>query len=478
MKHTLFLLVLLLTGCSLAPSYVRPVQELPPSWPQTAGESLASDWWQRFDDPVLDQLVGEALEHNRDLAAATARVLQARARAGRARGDLAPSPALAGNAEESWTSRRIAGGPPKGHESSSLHNIMFNTAWELDFWGKFRNSADSADALLLATESDLAAARLLVAASTAKAYFSLIGYGFQVRIAEQTLTQRIEALEFYQINEAVGFFSRADLLRAESEVEGARYSLAMARLGLEETQSALLVLLGRSPEKILNASIRPGASLETFPAAPVLPDDLPSSLLLRRPDLHAAEQRLRAAHFDVGVVRADYFPSISLTGKAGLAGAQPTDMTMSGALTWGYGLSLNLPLDFWNTRFRELMARAACQEAAAGYEQAVLSAFSDIRSILARQSLLAQAEIALSRNIAGLQEAAIKAEDRHRHGYSNYLDVLDAGRALFDAQLSWAQTRTGQLQAAVDMCMALGGGWEETTGRIQPPDTSSQKVNP
>jgi multidrug efflux system outer membrane protein len=204
----------------------------------------------------------------------------------------------------------------------------------------------------------------------------------------------------------------------------------------------------------------PQALLNALPVVPILPDGLPSALLVRRPDLRSAEQALRAAHFDVGVVRADYFPSLSLTGRAGAAAQKFGDLTLGDAPTWNYGLSLRLPLDFWTTRFREQMAEARCREAAAGYDKAVQSAFKDVRDALTRQSLLNDANMALERQIADLTEAVEKADDRYRNGYSNFLDVLDADRELFSAQLGWAQTRALQLQSMVDVCLALGGGWE------------------
>lgn len=482
MKQYVWILVLLLAGCSLAPPYKRPAQILPPVWEQNATERLDAQWWRRFNDPALNALVQEALAHNRDLAASAARVEQAAAAAGISRSALAPAPSLDGSASESWTSTRIAGGPPKGFEKSRHHEVYLGASWELDFWGRYRNSLYSAEASLLASEADLESLRLLVAATAAKSYFDLLNYSFQVGVSEQTLTQRLQALDLQRSSEEVGFSSRADLLRAQSEVETARYNLALSRLGQGAAQSSLLVLLGRSPDEIMrNFSPTPATVLTALPTVPVLPDGLPSALLVRRPDLRSAEQALRAAHFDVGVVRADYFPSLSLTGQTGVAAKNFGDLGRSDATSWNYGLSLRLPLDFWTTRFRELMAEARCREAAAGYEKAVQSAFKDVRDALTRQALLNEANMALERQIADLTEAVEKADDRYRNGYSNFLDVLDADRELFSAQLGWAQTRALQLQAMVDVCLALGGGWEgepavDGNGNVEEHDLSDGGV--
>lgn len=463
MKHRLWILTIFLVGCSLAPPYQRPVPLFPTAWTENATHPLEEQWWRRFNDPTLNALVTEALRHNRDLAVTLARVDRAAAAAGQSRSALGPGLAADGSGGETWTSRRIdGGGPPEGREKSRLHAVYLGASWELDLWGKYRNALYGAEANLRASEADLEGARLLVAGSTVKGYFDLLSYDFQVRIADQTLGQRLQALEFHALNEEFGFSSRADLVRAQSEVESARYNLAMARLGRDGAHSALLVLLGRSPDEILRG-VEPSRvnDLAALPVAPVLPDGLPSNLLARRPDLRAAEEGLRAAHFDVGVVRADYFPSFSLTGQAGTAAKDVGDFGFGAARSWTYGLSLHLPLDFWTTRFRELMAEAKCREAAATYEKAVQAAFRDIRDALARQALLAEAAVALERQIGDLREAVAKADDRYRNGYSNFLDVLDADRSLFSAQLDWAQTRTRQLQAMVDVCLALGGGWSD-----------------
>ena len=461
MTQYVWVLALFLAGCSLAPSYQRPAQNLPPVWEESAATGFDAQWWRRFDDPALDAMVLEALHHNRDIAASMARVEQAAAAAGISRSALAPVPSVDGSAGERWSSTRIAGAPPKGFEKSRNHDLYLGAAWELDFWGKYRNALLGDEAKWLASEADLAGARLLVAATAAKSYFDLLNYTFQVDVARRTLSQRLQALDMQQVSEEIGFSSRADLLRAQSEVESARYSLALSKLGLDAAQSSLLVLLGRSPAEIMRRnSPALGNALDSLPTVPVLPDGLPSDLLTRRPDLRSAEEGLRAAHFDVGVVRADYFPQLSLTGKTGWAAQEAGDLSLGGSSSWNYGLSLRLPLDFWTTRFRELMTEARCRESVARYEKAVQSAFQDVRNALARQALLADANAALERRIVDLTEAVDKAEDRYRNGYSNFLEVLDADRELFSAQLSWAQTRAQQLQATVDVCVALGGGWD------------------
>lgn len=477
MKNYMWIVFFLLAGCSWSPAYHRPAQELPASWAVRAETRLEDQWWRRFNDPELNRLVAGALEHNLDLAASFARLEQASSAVGLSRSDLAPTPFLDGSGSHTWTSTRIYGDPPQ--EKYSNHDLYAGAAWELDFWGKYRNTFQSEQSGFLATEADFAATRLLVAATTAKAYFALLSAEFQIRIAKKTLNQRLQAYGFYEVNEKFGFCSKTDLLRAKSEVEDARYTLAVARMDADSAQSALLLLGGRSPSVILSDSVKASTSLDILPVVPVLPDGLPSELLMRRPDLRSAEHLLQAAHFDVGVVRADYFPSISLTGQSGLAAMNAGDLTLGGAESWTYGLSIHLPLDFWRTRFRVQMAEAKCREATADYDKAVRSAFRDMRNALNRQARLDEASGALNCQMENLKKAVIMADDRYRNGYSNFLDVLDADRSLFSVQLAWARTRTEQLEAMVDVCLALGGGWsgEVACASQRQSMTTNERIN-
>ena len=455
-------IVFWVAGCSFAPPYQRPRQDLPGTWETAAENSIEVRWWRHFEDPLLDLLVAEALVHNRDIAAALARVEQAAANAGFVTSRLAPTPEATAARTQYWDSTRTAGAPPDGYQKYREYSLYLGASWELDFWGKYRNAAKAARAELAASEADRDTVFLLVTGNTVRSYFDLLGYEFQEKIAEKTLDQRLRALDFYRANEEFGFYSRTDLLRAASEVATTRYNLALARLGRDQAQSTLLLLLGRSPAAIMeDHQLATDRRLAALPSAPLVPAGLPSLLLERRPDLRSAEQDLIKAHFDIGVVRADYFPAVSLSGVYGSAAQGSHDLGREAAKSWSYGLSLRLPLDFWQTRFREQMADARCREAAANYEKAVQAAFKDVRDALTRQNYLADAATALTGRLENLEEAVAHAEDRYRNGYSSFIDLLDAERSLFDTQLNWAQNRTLHLHAMVDLIMALGGGWED-----------------
>ncbi len=459
-----FLLVVAVSiaGCSFAPDYERPAMELPPAWENAAADNLEAQWWRRFNDPVLNALVQEALANNKDIAAAVARLEIARSGVGSSASRLAPSPSASARHDHSWASRRVDGPPPAGHEESTNSSILFNAIWELDFWGKYRNTVKSSQAFFLAQESSRDAVYLSIAALTTKAYFDILSNRYQIDIARQTLKQRESAVRLYSAGASVGYMSEADLMRARSEVEVARYSLNLSLMQLDEAHSRLQLLLGRSPAEVMQGAQDTGASsLTSIGANNILPSGLPVDLLERRPDIKAAEQDLRAANFDIGVVRANYFPSITLGGSAGYSAKLAKFLTIGGSGVWNYGGELNLPLDFWQTRFQEKMAEARAVELAAAYEQTVRLAFKDMRDSLARQKYLADASASMLRRVDYLKKAASQAKTRYESGYSGYLELLDAERALFDSRLMWAQSRTAQLYALVDVCMALGGGWSD-----------------
>lgn len=440
-------------GCSFAPEYQRPALELPQAW-ATAGErNLEVQWWKRFNDETLNTLVEEALHNNLDLEQAMARVDQARAQLGTARSNLAPTPSVDASARHTLSAHGT-----RVNEYGASGGIA---SWELDLWGKYRNSAKAARAQLLASEAGRDAVRLSVAGNTAKTYFLLRAYALQEQTAQRVLHTREEAHKIYANRYEQGLINELDLLRDEAEVETARNSLYNARIARDAAESALAVLVGRSPADIMKPdAIMAGDLGYALPTAPVLPDGLPSDLLERRPDIRQAEESLKAANFNIGVARASYFPSLSLTGLLGVVSPQLNSLfTADGRYTQGAG-GLHLPLDPWRTKSSVAGAEAQKREAVAVYEQTVQRAFQDMRDALTGQEQYALAVQSQSQQVKVLSAAVTHARNRYDNGYSSYLDLLDAERSLFSATLNLFSTRANQLSSIVDVCLALGGGWE------------------
>jgi multidrug efflux system outer membrane protein len=460
-------LAVCLAACSLAPVQERPALELPAA--QEAAP-LEAQWWRRFDDPLLNELVAEALAHNRDLLVAQARVEQAAAMARRAVGDLFLRPVLDAQGGEQRLSSLTEGGPPPEANRVTNNSVDIRAAWELDFWGKYRNAARAADAALRQTAADRDALALLVAGNVVKAYSSLLTARQQAQIAGETVVQREEAERLQGNMVAVGGEDEVSLLRMRGELAQARYNLWTARQVEARAATALGLLLGRSPARIMDGQLVQTGAQAMLRANP-LPEKLAFDLLEQRPDVRAAEYALMAANFKVGVVRANYLPAISISASAGTAARHLDSLGEASSSTWSVLGIIQLPLDFWNTHFQAQMAKADSRAAAFAYEKTVQTAFADVRDALAGVRNLEEAGQALTLMESSLARAAEVAHNRYRYGYANYMDVLDAGRALLSARLERAAHRNARIAAEVDLYLALGGGWREdaSPGMAQPP---------
>jgi multidrug efflux system outer membrane protein len=469
MFHTYFRLIQMLllmcvfsTGCSFAPEYVRPAMDLPPTWFETATDALDVQWWKRFQDDTLNMLVEEALKNNRDIQQAIARIDFARAQLGLARSDLFPTPGATGNAARSRASLLAYPPAQPGAETHSNHAADFGATWEIDLWGKFRNLDRAAAAQLLAAESTHDAIRLSVAGQTAKGYFLLRAFDLQESIARNTLKTREESLRIYSARYKRGTIDELDLLRVKAEVEAARSAMYTLHVGRDATESALAVLLGRSPQAIMeDGTITRGLTLEKMPSAPVLPSGLPSDLLERRPDIRASEEVLKAANYNIGVARAAFFPSISLTGLFGFASTELDNLFVNNARIWQFGGGIYLPLDFWRIQSNLRGAEAKQREAIVVYQKAVENAFREIRNALNEEEQYSNIVSSLETMAVDLRKAVKLAKIRYDNGYSTYLEVLDAERSLFTVEMDLVAARNNLLNGIANVCLAIGGGWKE-----------------
>ncbi len=476
---------LALSGCSFAPDYKRPEMDIPENWSKTPYQistdekRLEVQWWKRFNDPVLDKLVEEALLHNQNLAEAVARADQARAYLGLARSEYFPviaGSASAGRARltdddvQIWAGEglsKILSAMTHQHvdgtnQVNSQFTAAVQAAWEIDLWGKVRNSSAAMREQVLASEAGQRGMLLSLAGQTAAAYINLRSYDAQLGIARRTLASREEAAKIYSSRYKIGVISELDYMRALTEVDTVRASLYTAQYQVSMAESALLLLTGRSPRDIFEASPKRGLEIDAIPSAPQLPVGMPSDLLERRPDLTAAEAMLKAANFNIGVARAAWFPSISLTGQFGSRSLELDELFKSATGIWGLGGSINLPLFTFGRISNNVKASEAAQrEAAAAYTLAVQKAFRDVRNALVVQERTVHVVNALESAVNRLRTAARLARLRYDNGYASYMDVLDAERSLFGVEIQLAGVRAAHLSSIINVCMALGGGWEE-----------------
>ncbi|MDD6180704.1 MAG: efflux transporter outer membrane subunit [Desulfovibrionaceae bacterium] len=461
------LLALSLGACSLAPRYERPQQDLPPQWKQVqaAPAPLESTWWERFNDPVLTMLVQDALKHNMELETSLANVEAAAAKLGMANAALLPS--LSGTAlnQQAASSERTPGAVRTGLDPIDRGHYtnqgQLTASWELDLWGKRRNQSTMLTDMLISSAIGHQASRLELAGQTAQAYFSLRALDMQLDTARRTLKTREDGLKIYESRYRAGEMTQLDLMRVRAEVESARQQMHTTLVAVEQAEAALAVLVGRSPREIMESSIVRGKGLAALPAVPVLPAGLPSDLLRRRPDIQAAEYLIMAYNANIGVARAEFFPTISLTGMLGTASSALASLFTGPAAMWSKGVSASLPIFDGGYNWNNLKSAEAQKKAAvAAYRLTVQKAFRDIRSALAAQREADAIVASNERQVASLRRAAEVARLQYSNGYTDYLSVLDAERQLFSAELSLATAMSSRLSGIVDVCMALGGGWE------------------
>ena len=476
-------LTLLLSACSLAPRYNRPDQEMPKQW-RTVDMGLAplnTDWWNRFNDPVLTELVEEALKNNQDLAQSMANIESAAAQVGVGTAALLPVVNGTGSATAQGASEKGANTVPfeqsRLSRSTTAYQGALSASWELDFWGKNRNQYTMLSDVLMKTVIGHEASRLSVAGQTAQGYFSLLAMDMQLNTARRTLKSREEAFAIYTARYKQGDITELDWQRARAEVETARAQVHTSAVDVDRAEASLAVLLGRSPRDIIERAMVRGKGINVLPAPPVLPEGLPSELLERRPDIRAAEFSIMAYNANIGVARAQFFPSISLTGALGTLAASVGSLFTGPAATWSYGVTGSVPLlDFGRNWYNLKDAEAQKKAAIAVYRKTVQSAFEDIRTSLTAQREADHIVNSMQIQVNSLRRASDIARLQYDNGYTDYLTVLDAERQLFSAELSLASALQNRLNSVVSVCMALGGGWKDPGASPSFPIVNTEKL--
>ena len=333
---------ILLGGCMLGKDYRRPAVDAPQKWrfEEKDAQALANTaWWGQFQDPVLDDLIQTALKENKDVRIATARVEEYMGKLGVTRADLFPQVGLGAAAgRQRLTEMGPTGWNPATPPTSYTFQGNLNANWELDLWGKLRRATEAARADLLGTDEARRAVIMTLVASVANGYINLLNYDQQLVIARETLKSRKDSLDIFEKRYAGGVISELELNQSRSEYEDARAVIPQLEKNIAQQENALNLLLGRNPGPIPR-----GRTLDEL-ALPAVPAGIPSDLLERRPDIRQAEQELVAANARIGVAKALYFPSISLTGAFGFASAELNELLTGPAKTWNYAASLTAPI--------------------------------------------------------------------------------------------------------------------------------------
>ncbi len=457
----LFSVAVALGGCMVGPDYKRPTLDMPQSWrfeDAAAKDTANTAWWGQFDDPVLNDLIQIALQENKDAKIAAARVEQFLGQYGTTRAALFPQVGAGASASRQRASQ-VTGPTPLENFSNanptySNYEIYLNAGWEIDLWGKLRRATEAARADLLSSEDARRAVILTLVSSVASSYVNLRDLDKQLEIAKQTAGVREEGYKLFKLRFEGGIISELELSQVKSEYEEALSRVPLYEKLIAQQENALSVLLGRNPGPIPR-----GKSIDEL-VLPSIPAGLPSDLLANRPDIRQAEQNLVAANANIGVAKAQYFPTISLTGLLGFASNDLSKLFTSSGFAWAYGAPITAPIFTAGAIAGQVKAAEAVQQQLViRYQQAIQTAFREVDDSLVDQKRSREQLEALGRQVGTLSKYARIAKLRFDEGYTSYLEVLDAERSLFNAQLSYAQTQGTIFQSLVNVYKAIGGGW-------------------
>lgn len=454
---------LLLIGCAVGPNYKRPAINTPAAYrgepssqPSVASaESLGNEkWWDVFQDPVLQQLIRTALQQNYDVQIAAARVLQAQAQLGITRANQFP---MVGGGAEGFSERnpKISSAFPS--YEANVAQVDLSVIWNLDFWGKYRRQTEAARAALLATEWGRRAVLTSVVSSVATAYFQLRELDSALDLSKSTLASRQDSLKLTNVLAKNGSASLLDVRQSEELVYTAAETIPDLERQIAQQEDSLSTLLGENP-----TSIPRGRQLTEQLTPPTVPAGLPSELLDRRPDIREAEETLVAANAQIGVAKAAYFPSISLTGTAGVESYDLAKLFNASSGLWNTAASLTQPVfEAGGLRSGVRLAQAQEQELLLAYKQTIVGAFQQVSD-----ALVAYQKNREFREQQQLLTSAAQDTDRlsnllYQHGGASYLQVLTSETNYFAAQLSLQQAQLNERLALVQLYNALGGGWQQ-----------------
>ena len=455
-RLSLTFLVVLLGACAVGPDYEKPLVETPETWRFTGAEAsdvVNTRWWTQFEDPVLDELIDEALTANLDVRTAAARVEQFAARLDITRSDFFPQVGYGVSGDRQGISDNNAAG--LGIDSiSTNYQATINVGWELDVWGRIRRANESARAQLLAAEESRRTVIISLVSSVATSYVGLRSLDRQLEIAIQTRDSRAESLRLFELQFSGGVIGQLQLSQIQSQYELAVSAIPSIERDIAIQENLIAVLLGRNPGPVPR-----GKSIDELTLAQI-PNGIPSDLLLRRPDIRAAEQDLISNNALIGVARAAYFPRISLTGLAGFISGDLGAWFDSDAATWAVGGAMTGNI-FTGGRISGGVGQAEAlqQQSLFGYQQSILTALKEVEDALISTQKARERLISDGRRVEALTEYARIARLRYDNGYTSFIEVLDSERSLFNAELTYVNTQNSVYAGLINTYKALGGGW-------------------
>jgi outer membrane protein, multidrug efflux system len=451
-------LIIAFSGCMIGPNYFRPKIDTPVAWRFEVKETrdlTNTAWWEQLHDPVLNQLIQTALQENKDLRIATARVDEFIGRFGTTRSNLFPQVGTdARGARERVTEKGYAPLSPSIDPIHRSYEGIISAGWEIDVWGRLRRSTEAACAELLGSEEGRRTVILTLVTAVANAYIELRSLDRQLEIAKSTATTREGSYKLFKMRFEQGIISELELSQVQSQYEEALATIPAFEKFIAQQEDALSILLGQNPREIPR-----GKNIDQL-VLPGVPAGVPSAILERRPDILQAEQDLIAANARIGVARSLYFPTISLTGDWGSASAALNDLFSGSSHIWSYAVQSSMPI-FTAGGIAGLVtsAKAIQQQTLARYQQVIQNAFREVDDALIDQQKTGERLQAQARQVEALRTYARMARLRFDEGYTSYIEVLDAERTLFNVELSYTQTHGDLFRALINLYKAMGGGW-------------------
>ncbi len=470
-----WIVALALSGCMLGPNYSRPDVDMPQGWRLSVDKAAAVanvPWWEQFKDQVLNEYIQTSLEQNKDLKIAVAVVQEYYARLGITRSELFPSLDAAAAGARIRSSNTFLPSSSGVDQNFNDFVLAFQLTYELDLWGRIRRATEAARADLLSQEEAQRTVILTLVTSVAGTYIGLLELDKRLDIARQTLKSFEESLRLIRLRFEGGVTSELEVRQAESQVESAAVVIPRLETEIARKENQLSVLLGQNP-----VEIKRGKTLDEL-KIPDVPSSQPSDLLEQRPDVLQAEDQLVAANAKIGEAKAEYFPKINLGALLGFETSELVDFFDGSSLFYKFGAVLAQPL-FEGGRISNQVksAEARTEQAIYNYEQTILNALKEVNDALVGYKNSGVELDVQNRQVGILKDYLRLAELRYDEGLVEYLNVLDAQRKLFDAELAQAEAQGKHFLNLVGLYKALGGGWvmEAEELSISSQDSNSNK---
>jgi NodT family efflux transporter outer membrane factor (OMF) lipoprotein len=451
----------LVTACSVGPDYVRPDAPTPAAFKETQGwkpaeprdGELRGKWWQIFGDPLLDGFQEQVSISNQNLALTEARFRQALALVRSARSAYFPTvtgevSATRSRSSTGSSSTRISGG------SVTSRTLAADASWEIDLWGRVRRSVESNEASAQASAADLETARLSAQAALAQNYFNLRALDTDKQLLDDTVAALERSLQLTQNRYAAGVAAKVDVIQAQTQLKTTQAQALDVGVQRAQLEHAIALLVGKAPSDF---SI-PAAPLAAAP--PPVPVGLPSALLERRPDVAAAERRMAAANAQIGVAKAAYFPSLTLSASGGYQSTSAADWLTAPSRFWSFGPALAATLfDAGLRRAQTDQAIAAYDATVATYRQTVLTGFQEVEDNVAALRILEQEAAVQQEALAAARQSLELTLNQYKAGTVSYLNVVTAQTTALASERTAVDIQARRLVASVLLVRALGGGW-------------------